>query len=92
MPFVYHDEEDMQEGWNAVEVFSKEDFEALNDQLEKMTEQRDQAIEQAESYHEELKEQKEKYATAFLNNAGKNTAKKKSSYTPLPQSYDSLFK
>lgn len=92
MPFVYHDEEDMQEGWKAVDVFSKEDFDALTDQLDKMTEQRDQAIEQAESYHKELKEQKEKYATAFLNNAGKKPNKKKSSYTPLPQSYNSLFK
>lgn len=92
MPYVYHDEEDMQEGWEAAEVFSKEDFDALNEQLDNMTEQRDQAIEQAESYHTELKEQKEKYATAFLNNAGKKPDKKKSSYTPLPQSYDSLFK
>lgn len=66
MPYVFHEESEMQEGWESVDVIERGDYDALVSERDKAVEQRDQAVERAATAEAEVKKQKAKYAEAFL--------------------------
>lgn len=64
MPYIFVEE--LQEGQEEAQVVERAEYDGLSQQLEEAREQRDQAIERAETAEEGWREAKEKYANTFL--------------------------
>lgn len=69
MPYVFVDE--LQEGQEEAQVVEKGEHDELSRQLEEAREQRDKAIERAETAEKGWQEAKEKYANTFLTTPSK---------------------
>ena len=69
MPFVFVDE--LQEGQEEAQVVEQGVHDELSRQLEEVREQRDKAIERAETAEKGWQEAKEKYANTFLTTPSK---------------------
>lgn len=88
MPYIYVEE--LEEGQEEAPVIERTEHDALMQELEEIREQRDSAIERAETAEKGWREAKEKYANTFLTTPSKivndNTQIKRSA-----QSVSELF-
>lgn len=87
MPYIFIEE--LEEGYEAADVVEREEYESIVSQLEEARNQRDEAIERAQSAEDGYSKMREKYANTFLSKP--KSTPERSSEPVLPQSIDELF-
>ena len=90
MPYIYVEE--LQEGQEVADVLSREDYDALNEQLTNALNQRDTAIERAVEAEKMYGEIRQKYADTFLGRAYNPKPFNNEDEKIKPITYDNLFK
>jgi hypothetical protein len=90
MPYVFYEE--LPEGMEEADVVERAELDSTLSELETAREQRDQAIERAESAEDSLRKSREKYANTFLKSPRPRGGEPEPQAQIGPTSISDLFK
>lgn len=93
MPYVYHEDEEMQEGWEGVDVVERSDYDTVITERDELRVQRDGLIERAEAAEQDAANMREKYANRFMTtpSIAKREQEEDVKRDGRPKSYEELF-